>query len=295
VTLWVDERETASLPFDAERSARFDDDRQDFGGQALQFRVKLAMGDHHIAAAIPRIYEGLPASYHGPNPSPRPEAPRKAFTPPANASAERIVQLRKSFDEREAELQKIPLNGVRIGTVDVGGPYDQVTGPSRQSTALIYACGHRSGQHTAACTPKIVTSLAERAFRRPVAADEVAKYVALARRAEQDEGSFEEGLAVAIQALLVSPDFLFRLEHDRPAVPPRPAGASRSTSWRRGCRTSSGEACPMRRCGGPPMPGRCAIPACWPPRCGACFAIRAHARSRSSSAASGSSFARSSR
>ena len=220
VTLWVDERETASLRFDAERSARFDDDRQDFGGQALQFRVKLAMGDHHIAAAIPRIYEGLPASYHGPNPSPRPETPRKAFTPPANASAERIVQLRKSFEEREAELQKIPLNGVRVGTVDVGGPYDQVTGPSRQSTALIYACGHRSGQHTAACTPKIISSLAERAFRRPVAADEVAKYVALARRAEQDEGSFEEGLAVAIQALLVSPDFLFRLEHDRPAVPP---------------------------------------------------------------------------
>src|SRR4029078_4673478 len=92
--------------------------------------------------------------------------------------------------------------------------------PSRQSTALIYVCGHRSGQHTPGCTPKIITSLAERAFRRPVAADEVAKYVALARRAEQDEGSFEEGLAVAIQALLVSPDFLFRLEHDRPAVPP---------------------------------------------------------------------------
>ena len=38
------------------------------------------------------------------------------------------------------------------------------------------------------------------------------KYVELARKAEADEKSFEEGLAVGIQALLVSPDFLFRIE-----------------------------------------------------------------------------------
>ena len=38
------------------------------------------------------------------------------------------------------------------------------------------------------------------------------------RRAQKDEGSFEEGLAVGIQALLVSPDFLFRIERDRPAL-----------------------------------------------------------------------------
>jgi hypothetical protein len=41
--------------------------------------------------------------------------------------------------------------------------------------------------------------------------------VALAERAARDEGSFEEGLAVGIQALLVSPDFLFRLERSASA------------------------------------------------------------------------------
>ncbi|HEX2456675.1 MAG TPA: DUF1592 domain-containing protein [Vicinamibacterales bacterium] len=218
VTLWADEREVASLPFDADRATRFDDDRQDFGGQALQFRIRLSAGDHDLAVAIPRIYEGLPAHYGGPNPSARPEVPRKPFNPPAGASAERIAQMRKAYDERQGELNKIPLDGVRVSTVDVGGPYAQVTGPSRESSKLIYVCGHRNGGHTASCATRIMTSLAGRAFRRPVASTEVARYVALVHRAQKDEASFEEGLAVGIQALLVSPDFLFRIERDRPAV-----------------------------------------------------------------------------
>ena len=218
VTLWADEREAASLPFDADRATKFDDDRQDFGGQALQFRIRLSAGDHDLAVAIPRIYEGLPAHYGGPNPSARPEVPRKPFNPPAGASAERIAQLRKAYDERQGELNKIPLDGVRVSTVDVGGPYAQVIGPSRESSKLIYVCGHRNGGHAASCATRIMTSLAGRAFRRPVASTEVARYVALVHRAQKDEASFEEGLAVGIQALLVSPDFLFRIERDRPAV-----------------------------------------------------------------------------
>ena len=217
IAVWVDEREVASLTFDAETAARFDDDQQDFGGQAVQVRVRLTAGDHDLAVAIPRIYEGLPPRYGGPNPAPR-DVPRRPFNPPANAPPERIAQMRKSYDERAAELQKIPLNAVRVSTVDVGGPYAQVAGASRESTDRVYVCGHRNGKHAASCATQIMTSLSRRAFRRPVAAAEVAKYVALVRRAEKDEGSFEEGLAVGIQALLVSPDFLFRIERNRSPV-----------------------------------------------------------------------------
>jgi hypothetical protein len=101
----------------------------------------------------------------------------------------------------------------------VGGPYDQVKGPSRASAARIYTCGHVDGAHAPACARRIITDLARRAFRRPVASAEAAKYVALAQRAAQGEGSFEEGLAVGIQALLVSPDFLFRIERPAAASP----------------------------------------------------------------------------
>ncbi|PYR56036.1 MAG: hypothetical protein DMF85_17800, partial [Acidobacteria bacterium] len=205
VALWVDERQVASVVHDPERSARFDEDRQDFGGQTTQFRVRLTAGDHWLAVAIPRIYEGLPARYRGPNPSSRPEPPKKEFTPPPGAPPERVAQLRQRFEETQAELQKIPLNGVRVAAVEVGGPYSQVTGPSPESIQKIYSCGHRNGEHERWCASRIMTDLARRAFRRPVAANEVDKYIALVQRAQQDEGSFEEGLAVGIQALLVSP------------------------------------------------------------------------------------------
>ena len=64
---------------DPERAATFADDRQDFGGQTTEFKVKLTAGDHRIAVAIPRIFEGLPARYGGPNPSTRPEPAGEAI------------------------------------------------------------------------------------------------------------------------------------------------------------------------------------------------------------------------
>ena len=215
IALWVDEKLVQTATHDQERAASFADDRQDFGGQAVQMKVRLTAGDHWISVAIPRIYEGLPVRYEGPNPSTRPDPPRE-FKPPANVPPERLEQLRKRFDDATAELAKIALNGVRVNVVEIGGPYAYTKGPSRASLEKIYTCGHLNGQHQPTCMPRVVTGLARRAFRRPVTTREVEKYVVLAESAQKQEASFEEGLAVGIQAILVSPDFLFRIERDRP-------------------------------------------------------------------------------
>jgi mono/diheme cytochrome c family protein len=220
VALWVDDKELQSQLHDPERFGRFEIDRQDFGGQTLDMKVRLEAGERRLSVAIPRIFEGLPARYNGPNPSKRPDPPRE-FTPPPNAPPDRVEFLRKRFVEAQAVLAKIPLNGVRVANVEIGGPYSQATEPSTESRAKIYTCGHLNGGHQPTCTTRILTDLARRAFRRPVTAEEVKPYVDLAREAEQDERSFEEGLAVGIQALLVSPDFLFRIERDRPATASR--------------------------------------------------------------------------
>ena len=223
VTLWVDEHQLQTIPFDLQRSATFNDDRQDFGGQTVEFRAKLTRGDRHIAVAIPSIFEGLPPSYSGPQPSTRPIPPPREFKPPPNATPERIAQLKKTFDDTQAELAKIPMNGVRINTLDIGGPYSQATGPTRASLQSIYTCGHLNGVHTPMCARRIVTDFARRAFRRPVTAAELAPYIKLVDQAQKEEGSLAEGLAVGIQAILVSPDFLFRIERDRTAAGPKPA------------------------------------------------------------------------
>jgi uncharacterized protein DUF1592/uncharacterized protein DUF1588/uncharacterized protein DUF1587/uncharacterized protein DUF1585/uncharacterized protein DUF1595 len=218
IALWIDERQVASVTHDPERAATFADDRQDFGGQTTEFRVKLAAGDHWIAVAVPNIFAGLPARYSGPNPSALPAPAPKTFKARPGATPDQVAQQRKQFDATQAELEKLPLNGVRVNTVDVGGPYSQPAGPSRASLQKVYTCGHLDGQHTPMCATRIMTDMARRAFRRPVSDSEVQKYVALVRLAEKQEHSLAEGLAVGIQALLVSPDFLFRIEKDRPAA-----------------------------------------------------------------------------
>ena len=217
IALWVDDQEIASSVHDPERFGRFEIDRQDFGGQTTEFRVKLTEGEHRIGVAIPRIFEGLPSRYGGPNPSTRPDPPRE-FKPPPDTPPERLALLKTRFTEAQAVLDKIALNGVRISNVEVGGPYTQATGPSADSLAKVFTCGHLHGEHQPTCVRRIMTDLGARAFRRPIAPRELDRYVALVHEAQETERSFEEGLVVGIQALLVSPDFLFRIERDRPAT-----------------------------------------------------------------------------
>lgn len=67
----------------------------------------------------------------------------------------------------------------------------------------------RTADHASA---EVLGRLASRAFRRPVTEDEVRRLVGLAAEVRGGGGSYEEGLQVALQAILVSPHFLFKVE-----------------------------------------------------------------------------------
>src|SRR4029077_14307163 len=105
----------------------------------------------------------------------------------------------------------------RFEAIDVGGPFNQATGPSPESIRRIYVCGHAPGKHTETCARTILTSFATRAFRRPTAAKEVDEYLGYVTLARKQGDSLEEGIATALQAVLVSPNFLYRIERDPPA------------------------------------------------------------------------------
>lgn len=67
-----------------------------------------------------------------------------------------------------------------------------------------------------ACTREVVGNFATRAWRRPVTDTELDRLVALAAAAEVtgDDDVFEAGIRLALQAILVSPHFIFRVESD---------------------------------------------------------------------------------
>ena len=89
------------------------------------------------------------------------------------------------------------------------GPYPVKVEKASRKKILI--CDPATGQ---ACVEKIVTNLAHHAYRRPVTKTEVAglmKFVTLAKAQGQ---STEQGIQLALEAMLVSPEFLFRIERD---------------------------------------------------------------------------------
>ncbi|HXG64883.1 MAG TPA: DUF1592 domain-containing protein [Blastocatellia bacterium] len=216
LALWVDGKQVQTLQFDPEGVASFSDDRQDFAGMTHDFRAQIPAGERWIAVSILRMYEGLPPTYNGPNPSTRPTPPPPEFKPPKHLPPERVEQLRKKFEARRAE--KVPVNEARVTSLEVGGPYTQAKGPAAESLRKIYTCGHLNGEHRPGCERKIIGDFARRAFRRPVTPEEVIKYTSLVSMARKQGDSFAEGVCQSLQAILVSPHFLFRIEQDRPAT-----------------------------------------------------------------------------
>ncbi len=120
----------------------------------------------------------------------------------------------KTLDEKDyfnRKKNKVP------DTISFSGPFaSKVENASRKK---IFVCDPQSGQ---ACVEKILSTLAHRAYRRPVSQAEVAslmKFVALAKQNGED---VDHGIQLALEAILVSPHFLFRVEHD-----PDPTDASK--------------------------------------------------------------------
>jgi mono/diheme cytochrome c family protein len=105
--------------------------------------------------------------------------------------------------------------------IDVVGPYDVAAKaplPDTPSRRRIFTCHPASTAQEEPCARQIVTSLARHAYRRPVDEHDLAPLMKTWAE-ERKAGSFETGVEAAVEAILVSPHFLFAVESD-------PAGAA---------------------------------------------------------------------
>jgi hypothetical protein len=106
-----------------------------------------------------------------------------------------------------------------IGSVSIAGPYATRGPGDTPSRRRIFICRPQHAGDEHACATRIITALARRAYRRPITTDEVPGLLVpytLAR----ESGTFDDGIRLALQRILVSPDFLFRVEVDPPRVVP---------------------------------------------------------------------------
>jgi hypothetical protein len=195
----------------------FEIDATDLEGQIVECRARISAGEHLISASYLRNYEGLPPKYNGPNPSTR--NPEPLINPRGKLTEKDIETLRKFGTRIKTDSVETRVDN-RYEAIDIGGPFGQTAGPSPASLRRIYVCGHAPGKHNDSCARVILASFIGRAFRRPAATSEIEEYLRYVALARRQGDSLEEGIATALEAVLVSPKFLYRIERDQPA----PAG-----------------------------------------------------------------------
>ncbi len=111
-----------------------------------------------------------------------------------------------------------------LGSIEIGGPYDGRIPDDTPSRRRVFVCdpSGRSEHEADGCAEEILSTLARRAFRRPVVDSDVEPLLAL-YRAGRDEGGFDAGIEFALRGVLIDPEFLFRIERDPPSAAPATA------------------------------------------------------------------------
>ncbi len=100
-----------------------------------------------------------------------------------------------------------------VSNIMITGPF-KITGrgdtPSRER---IFVCRPKTAAEEPTCAHTILAKLTRRAFRRPVTEADIKPLMAFYDKGRA-EGDFDNGIERALTAMLVSPDFLFRVERD---------------------------------------------------------------------------------
>ncbi len=116
-----------------------------------------------------------------------------------------------------------PDNPLMISSLLIGGPYNGRVSQESPSRRRLFVCQPAGSRDETACATKILTTLARRAYRRAPTNDDIQTLVDFYRDARM-QGDFDAGIRAGVERVLLSPDFLFRVETD-------PPGAARGTAY----------------------------------------------------------------
>ena len=106
-----------------------------------------------------------------------------------------------------------------VFSLTIIGPYQSTGVGNTPSRERIFSCQPAGAAEDTACAERIVRTLAERAYRRPVSDSDLEgplRFYREARASLEPKSGFEAGIERALAAILVSPQFLFRVERDPP-------------------------------------------------------------------------------
>ena len=108
-----------------------------------------------------------------------------------------------------------------VSAVAIGGPYAMTGAGDTPSRQAIFTCQPETAAagDERTCATEIVSRLARSAYRRPVTQEDIETLLGFFDSGRETGGTFDAGIQLALERMLVDPDFLLRIERD-------PAGAT---------------------------------------------------------------------
>ncbi len=111
-----------------------------------------------------------------------------------------------------------------VSSVSIAGPFKDSGITETPSRKKIFTCHPDKPADEEACAKTILSTIARRAYRRPVTDADVTTLVGFYKEGHAG-GSFEDGVETAMRAILVNPEFLTRVEKD-------PANIAKNTNYK---------------------------------------------------------------
>jgi hypothetical protein len=182
--------EKIEIAVNGERVALLDIDRgmsqADPNGMELRTKpVSVRAGPQRISATFVRTFEG-----------------------PVN---DNITPLGHSIADTQIGAQAGITVQAHLQNFAVSGPFNPTGVSETPSRRKIFSCRPLSAAEARPCAERIVTRLGAQAYRRPLAANDVKALMAFYDEGAKD-GGFEIGIRTALEAVLSSPHFIFRIE-----------------------------------------------------------------------------------
>jgi mono/diheme cytochrome c family protein len=164
------------------------------GDDGLQVRVPVKAGLHQVMATMLKTDDAEPEGV-GPD---------------------RLPLFSRSSDNANSPIG--------IASLWIGGPYNAEVPQDSPSRKLLFVCrpnsfGEKPEADELSCATKILSRLATRAYRRAATDEDVDTLLHFYKQARAS-GSFDDGIRAALERVLISPDFLFRIEADPAGVTP---------------------------------------------------------------------------
>ncbi len=159
-----------------------------------------------------------------------------------------LLDLNNPFERSTIETGGLPgfTFFPHVGSVRIDGPYNAAGATDTAARRKIFVCHPTSKASGAggtseedACAKKIISTLASQAFRQPAATDDVQEIMGLYQSGRKN-GTFDQGIEMALQGILAHPKFIYRFESEPGNVATDQTYRSAIWNSHPDCRSSSG-------------------------------------------------------